>query len=145
MEFDHKKNHLVLEIASQCKIDFINDSPPVQTCPQCELHFSEHESSVIDAELSKLLSQGVIMRAIYCKNQFISNIYIRPKNNGKYILILNLAKLNENINYRHFKMESINTAMHLISKNCYFAPVDLCDAYYSVPIVSERRKYLRFN
>ena len=27
------KNHLVLEIASQCKIDFINNSPPVQTSP----------------------------------------------------------------------------------------------------------------
>ena len=52
------KNHLVLEIASQCKIDFINDSTPVQTCPQCEHHFSEQESSVIDAELSKLLSQS---------------------------------------------------------------------------------------
>ena len=58
---------------------------------------------------------------------------------------LNLAKLNENINYRHFKMESLNTAMHLISKNCYFASVDLCNAYYSVPIASEHRKYLRFN
>ena len=34
--------------------------------------------------------------------------------------------------------------MHLISKNCYFASVDLCDAYYSVPIASEERKYLRF-
>ena len=84
------------------------------------------------------------MRAIYCKNQFISNIFIRPKNNGKYKLILNLAKLNENINYRHFKKESLNTAMHLISKNRYFASVDLCDAYYSVPIGSEHRKYLRF-
>ena len=27
------KNHLVVEIASQCKIYFMNDSPPVQTCP----------------------------------------------------------------------------------------------------------------
>ena len=34
--------------------------------------------------------------------------------------------------------------MHLISKNCYFASVDLCDAYYSVPIAPEHRKYLRF-
>ena len=34
--------------------------------------------------------------------------------------------------------------MHLISKNCYFASADLCDAYYSVPIASEHRKYLRF-
>ena len=40
-------------------------------------------------------------------------------------------------------MESLNTATHLISKNCYFASVDLCDAYYSVPIASEHRKYLR--
>ena len=62
------KNYLVLEIA---KIDFINNFPHVQTCPQCELQFSEQEFSVIDAELSKLLSQGVIMCAIYCKNQFI--------------------------------------------------------------------------
>ena len=27
---------------------------------------------------------------------------------------LNLAKINENINYQHFKMESLNTVMHLI-------------------------------
>ena len=52
----------------------------------------------------------------------------------KYRLILNLAKFNENI----------NTAMNIISKNCYFASVDLCDGYYSVPIASEHRKYLRF-
>ena len=84
------------------------------------------------------------MRVIYCENQFISNIFIQQKNNGKYRLILNLAKLNENINYRHFKMESLNTAMNLISRNCYFASVDLCDAYYTVTIASEHRKYLRF-
>ena len=84
------------------------------------------------------------MRATYCKNQFISNIFIRPKNNRKYKLILNLAKFNENINYRHFKMESFNTVMYLISKNCYLDSVDFCDAYYSVPIASEHRKYLRF-
>ena len=113
------KNHFVLEIASQCKIDFINDSPPVQTCPQCELHFTEQESSVIDGELAKLLSQGVITRAIYCKNKLISNIFIRPKSNWKHRLILNLAKLNESINYRHFKMESLNTAMHLISNTLF--------------------------
>ena len=41
-------------------------------------------------------------------------------------------------------MESLNTAMHLISKNCNFASVDLSDAYYSVSIASEHKKYLRF-
>ena len=84
------------------------------------------------------------MRATCNKIEFISNIFIWPKSNGKYRLILNLAKLNENINYRNFKMQPLNTAMHLISKNCYFASVDMCDAYYSIPIASELRKYLRF-
>ena len=59
------KNHLVLEIASQCKIDFINDSPPVQTCPPCELRFSEQESSVIDAVI-----QTLITRSPNAKNQY---------------------------------------------------------------------------
>ena len=62
------------------------------------------------------------MRAIYCKNQFISNIFIRPKSNWKYRLILNLTKLNQSVNYQHFKMESLNTAMQYIAvpHNFYF-------------------------
>ena len=55
--------------------------------------------------------------------------------------ILNFAGLNENINYRHSKMELLNTAIYY--QITYFASVDLCDAYYSVPVASEFRKYLR--
>ena len=36
------------------------------------------------------------------------------------------------------------TAIELITKDCYFGSVDLKDAYYSVPIALEHRKYLRF-
>ena len=31
-----------------------------------------------------------------------------------------------------------------MSKNCFMASVDLKDAYYSIPVAKEHRKYLRF-
>jgi hypothetical protein len=42
-------------------------------------------------------------------------------------------------------MDTLASALQLIKRNCYMAVVDLKDAYYSVPIFSEHRKFLRFN
>ena len=41
-------------------------------------------------------------------------------------------------------METFNTALFLIENNCYMASIDLKDAYYSVAIHPDDRKYLRF-
>jgi hypothetical protein len=41
-------------------------------------------------------------------------------------------------------MEDSRTVQNLLTKNCYMAKIDLQDAYYSVPIDKEHRKYLRF-
>ena len=35
-------------------------------------------------------------------------------------------------------------AVQLMRKNCYMASIDLTDAYYTVPVAPEHRKYLRF-
>ena len=48
------------------------------------------------------------------------------------------------IEYKHFKMESLSLAVQLMRKKCYMASIDLTDAYYTVPVASEQRKYLRF-
>ena len=39
---------------------------------------------------------------------------------------------------------TLHTITKLIEKNCFMASIDLKDAYYSVPIAREDRKYLRF-
>ena len=41
-------------------------------------------------------------------------------------------------------MDNIHTAKHLISPHCYLASIDLQDAYYSIPVDPNSRKYLRF-
>lgn len=46
--------------------------------------------------------------------------------------------------YHHFKMDSLHSATLLMKPHCWMAVLDLKDAYYSVPIRSEDRKYLRF-
>ncbi|XP_071951900.1 uncharacterized protein [Antedon mediterranea] len=41
-------------------------------------------------------------------------------------------------------MDSLEQAINLVTKNCFFASLDLKDAYYSIPIHQSFRKYLRF-
>ena len=57
-------------------------------------------------------------------------------------MILNLKKLNQYANKIHFKMDTLNTVIKLIEKDCYMASINLKDAYYSVSITPTDRKYL---
>ena len=41
-------------------------------------------------------------------------------------------------------MENLKSAITLMSPNCYMASIDLKDAYYSVSIDTNHRKYLQF-
>ena len=53
-------------------------------------------------------------------------------------------KLNQDVTYHHFKMDTLATALTLITNDCFMTSLDLKDAYYSVPICEEHRKWLRF-
>lgn len=91
-----------------------------------------------------MLTKNVIVEATHCEAEFISTVFTRPKKDGSHRLILNLKRLNEHVTYKHFKMESLQTAAQLIKQGSWMAVLDLKDAYYSVPIVIDHRKYLRF-
>lgn len=41
-------------------------------------------------------------------------------------------------------MDTLNSAIHLMKQDCLFASIDLKDAFYSIPVAHEDRKYLRF-
>jgi hypothetical protein len=59
-------------------------------------------------------------------------------------MILNLKKLNESVQYLHFKMDTLTSALQLVRPGSFMASIDLKDAYYSVPIALEHQKYLSF-
>ena len=59
-------------------------------------------------------------------------------------MILNLKSLNKFVAYHYFKMDTFQTAVKLIRPGCFMASVDLRDAYCSIPIASEDRKFWMF-
>lgn len=113
--------------------------------PPKEITFNSEESQTISSELDKLLTKGVIVKSQHCHREFLSTIFLRKKKTGGYRLILNLKNLNQYISNYHFKMESLTSAILLMTPGCYMASVDLQDAYYSVPINENYQKYLKLS
>ena len=105
---------------------------------------NDTEVKVIDAEIVKLHKKGVIPKVTPDPKQFVSTVFARPKKDGTHRMILNLCSLNRDITHRHFKMDTLQTSLKLVTQNCFMASTDLKDAYYSVPIVQEHKKLLRF-
>ena len=132
----------VLETVTGCNIDLVKE--PYQPFPPKQIRFSDEESTFIEEELLVMLEKGVIEKTEYEDGQFVSNIFLRPKKDGRFRIILNLKPFNQFVDTEHFKMDSIITCINLMKKNCYMASIDLRDAYYSVPIREQDRKYLKF-
>ena len=104
----------------------------------------KHEGDLLDEDIIKLRKKGVIELTSHSPDEFISTVFLRPKKTGGHRMILNLSDLNLSVEYNHFKMERLEAACRLMTKGCFMASIDLSDAYYSVNICENDRKYLRF-
>ena len=89
-------------------------------------------------------SLGVIQKALPEGNQLLSNIFLRPKRDGKQRPIINLKELNGHIPYQHFQMEGLRDLKHLLRPGDLMIKLDLKNAYWSVPINKNHRKFMRF-
>ena len=76
---------------------------------------------------------------------FYSTFFIVQKKPEGLRPILNLRPLNQYIQKRHFKMESLRSVKRALKPGDWMSTVDLKDAYMHVPIHISHRKYLRFN
>lgn len=109
-----------------------------------KIKFGREENQTIKEEIEKLLKKRIILPCQREQNDFISSLFTRPKKDGSKRMILNLKQFNKNITYKHFKMESIKTALDCIKKNCYMTSVDLKDAFFSIPMKESHQKFLKF-
>ena len=124
------------------KIPFERD--PVQVRQPFPFRLGLEEKEVMSGEVLKLEQKGVIERVYPEEGQFVSNVFLRPKATGGFRLILDLTELNKFIEYEHFKMTSLQTALDMVREGAWMGSVDLKDAYYSVGIDWSYRKFLRF-
>ena len=69
-------------------------SPPVQFDIPRPIKFSMQETANVDAHITKFLEKGIIVESSHEDGEFISNIFLQPKKDGSYRMILNLKDLN---------------------------------------------------
>ena len=78
------------------------------------------------------------------KKGWLSNIFLRPKKDGSYHMILNLKPLNKFIEYKKFKMPTIYNVIRMIRKSYKMISVDILDAYSHTKICRRDRCLLQF-
>lgn len=79
-----------------------------------------------------------------CPDQFVSGIFVVPKPDKTYRLVINLKKPNEFVDCPHFKMEDYRIVCNIMQKDCFMGSIDLKDAYHLIAVHESHRKYLRF-
>ena len=132
----------ILETIRGYKLEFT--SPPVQSRVRKPLQFSCSETEKIDLEISALLDKEALHVVKPVSDQFISNLFLVPKRDGKFRPVINLKDLNIFLQYDHFKMEGIHLLRDLLQPHDWLGKIDLKDAYFVIPIWKNHRKYLRF-
>lgn len=95
---------------------------PTQNFIPKPLKFSCEEQQKIDKEIARFLQCKIIEKVDKVEdNEFISNIFFRPKKDGRVRIILNLKSFNKHfLEKMHFKMETLQSAIDAMRQNCYF-------------------------
>ena len=132
----------VLQIVQGMEIDFV-DLPEQNRLPY-QNHFNKVEENAIDLEIQELLKSKVLEYTEHSEGEYVSTIFSKPKPDGSIRFILNLKTLNKSVEYHHFKMDTLKSAIKLMKPGAFMASIDLRHAYYSVPIKRCFRKYLKF-
>ena len=135
-------NKFILDIVQGYLIEFI--SVPIQSSQPKQPKLDKHEEIALNVLLEELLQKRVIEKCAHEAGKFVSPVFLRPKKNGEYRMILNLKNLNKFISHIHFKMDTLQSCINLMKMNCFMASLDLTDAYYSVSISPDSQKYLKF-
>ena len=133
----------VLDIVSGMHIDL--SELPVQSVKPREIITSEEELSAADEHIAQLIEKRAVTYATDDdKHQFFSNVFMIPKRDSGWRIILNLKSFNRFVRYFHFKMSTLNHILATITPFIYMSVFDLTDAYLTVKISPDHVSYLKF-
>ena len=117
----------ILDYVQHCRIEFIDD--PSKYSISGHWNFDSQQQSLITTEVCELLQLGVSASSVHEVGECISPIFVVPKPDGSYWLIFNFKCCNQAVLYQHFKMDTLNTIISLITVGAYMASLDLQHAY----------------
>ena len=95
--------------------------------------------------LQELLDKDVIEPVQRGEPVFFNIVFLRPKPNGKWRLILDVSRLNEHLVVEKFSMDTVQVMRKAIEGDSWGSSIDLSDAYHHIPIHENYRCFLAFN
>lgn len=132
----------ILQSIAGYQIEFSQYPRQVRIPNQIQMDKTKHQ--VCGLEIQSMIDKGAVKVVRDCPDQFLSTIFVVPKNSGGFRPVFNLKRLNHYVLSEHFKMESIHMVKNLVQKDNVMISIDLKDAYFMIPIHQGHRKFLRF-
>ena len=141
------KDKQILSDIAGAKIPFVENVYIKQLekdIPQ-QIHMSQKETMFVDAEIQRLLDTECITEvSAPLKNGWTSNIFLVPKKDSGYRLILNLKPLNKFIKYQKFKMDNIDSLIKMLRPSDWLSLVDMKSAYSHIQMSKSCFSFLQF-
>ena len=110
-----------------------------------QLNMSTEMKHFTDRKIKQLLKEDCIEQISKIDTSgFESNIFVVPKHDGGFHLILNLKKFNKFLHVKKFKMDQIQDLLNLIKPGDYAVSLDIKSAFDHVSIHKHFRKFLQF-
>ena len=83
-----------------------------------QIPFNKEEKTILNVEIQKMLEKGIIIPVSneLEEGEFISTVFSRPKKSGGVRIILNLKEFNLSVEKKHFKMQTLQSAIELMKK-----------------------------
>ena len=133
----------VLQSVMGCRLD-LSSIPSQKFPPIFSSSRFQADTAAIQEEVSKLLGKEAIQVVPPRDGQFLSRIFTVPKKDGSVRPVVNLKSLNQFLVKQRFKMEGIASVKNILQRGDWMISIDLLDAYLSVVMAEEHRKFLRF-
>ena len=138
--------HPILEdLRHGWKLVFRDTTPPTTTVPvPVSVPRNLEKARALREEVDALVSKGAVHKVDPSTPGFYSHIFLVPKKNGTWRLVIDLSKMNKYLQVPHFKMETTRSVAASIREGEWTVSLDLMDAYFHVPIFSGHQRFLRF-
>ena len=91
-----------------------------------------------------LLQKDVIERVEEGDLCFFNVVFLRPKPNGKWRLILDVSRLNVFLATESFSMDTVQVIRQAVENGMWGTSIDLSDAYHHIPVHENFRCFLAF-
>ena len=94
-----------------------------------EKRFSYKEELFLADGIKNFAQKDIMKKSQHEEGEYISPIFLVPKSEGSFRMILNLKRLP----CLYIKMDTIKSILTFVAPNFYVAKVDIKDSFYSVP------------